>query len=147
MLRTVSRVRGARRALTRTFATPSNGESSKPAASAPDSTTPKKWSRPVEPGVLPAYDEALAYIERDTAAKRAELTRLRSAKAESAWTAAQLEKLEVESEVNLPEVRWNFEQGLRTLLSIPIIRWFVSWTDITASLSKWTSRNLCTGTC
>ena len=68
--------------------------------------------RPLEPGALPAYDEALAYIERDATDKRAELTRRRQMKDQEGrqWSAEQLEKLEIESEINLPEVRWNFQQ-------------------------------------
>lgn len=116
MLRPISYVRGARRVLIRSLSL-SSGEAST-SSTAETSTTVagkpelKKWVRPLEPGALPAYDEALAYIERDAADKRAELTRRRQMKDQEGrqWSAEQLEKLEIESEINLPEVRWNFQQ-------------------------------------
>ncbi len=71
---------------------------------------PKKWSRPLGIGVLPVYDEALAYIEKDAAIKRERLESLRKANDGSVSSEA-LIKLEIESEINLPEVRWKFENG------------------------------------
>jgi hypothetical protein len=120
MLRTISRVRGARRALvcslSGTSASSGGASTSKTETPSPtifDDAKPRKWVRPLEPGVLPAYDEALAYIERDAANKRAELARRGQTKDKDGqqWSAEELESLEIESEINLPEVRWNFQQG------------------------------------
>jgi len=84
---------------------------------------PRQWNRPLAPGVLPAFDEALRYIRQDSYALRAEAQYNRSAlrEAESSpkpdpeLTNGLKEKLailEVQSEVNRPEVRWNFRNGL-----------------------------------
>lgn len=116
MLRAVTRVRGTRRALIRPLSgtSVSSGAASTSTAETPTTTTddakPTKWVRPLEPGALPAYDEALAYIERDAANKRAELARWREMKDKNVEQ-DELERLEIESEINLPEVRWNFQQG------------------------------------
>ena len=71
---------------------------------------PRKWRRPLEIGVLPAYDEALAYIEKDAAAKRERLEALRKVN-DGTVSSKDLIKLEIESEINLPEIRWGFENG------------------------------------
>jgi len=95
-----------RRAHPRTLSTPA-GESKSGVAI---TSEPKKWSRPLGIGVLPVYDEALAYIEKDAAIKRERLESLRKANDGSVSSEA-LIKLEIESEINLPEVRWKFENG------------------------------------
>jgi len=119
MLRSISRVRPATKPLVRTLSnTPASSggiSTSKAEALTPTAGNPelKKWVRPLEPGALPAYDEALAYIELDAANKRAELARRCRVRDDEGrqWSTEQLEQLEVESEINLPEVRWNFKQG------------------------------------
>ena len=84
---------------------------------------PRKWNRPLAPGVLPAYDEALRYICQDSHALRAETQYNRSAlrEAESSpnpdpqlieGLKEKLAILEVQSEVNRPEVRWYLRNGL-----------------------------------
>ena len=84
---------------------------------------PRQWNRPLAPGVLPVYDEALRYIRQDSRALRAEAQYNRSAlrEAESSpspdpeLTKGLKEKLaiiEVQSEVNCPNIRWNFRNGL-----------------------------------
>lgn len=82
----------------------STSTSASPNASSP----PTKWTRPLEAGVLPVYDGALAYIRRDSEAKK---TLVEKAKKDG-LDAAEVEKLEISSEINLPEVRWAFENGL-----------------------------------
>jgi large subunit ribosomal protein L35 len=67
------------------------------------------WKRPLAPGRIPAYDEALLLIQRDAEAKRAQLEELCQSKPEG-W-GKKVAKLEIESEVNLPEVRWRFRKG------------------------------------
>ncbi|KAF8320624.1 phosphatidylethanolamine-binding protein [Cantharellus anzutake] len=71
---------------------------------------PNNWKRPLEVGVLPAYDEAVAYIEKDAAAKREKLEALRKV-ADGSLSPGELLKLEIESKINLPQVRWNFENN------------------------------------
>lgn len=84
---------------------------------------PRQWNRPLAPGVLPAFDEALRYIRQDSHALRAEAQYNRSAlrAAESSpdpdpelikGLKEKLAILEVQSEVNCPEIRWNFRNGL-----------------------------------
>ena len=85
--------------------------------------SPRQWNRPLAPGVLPAFDEALRYIRQDSHALRAEVQYNRSAlrDAESSpnpdpklinGLKEKLAILEVQSEVNCPEVRWYFRNGL-----------------------------------
>jgi len=84
---------------------------------------PRQWNRPLAPGVLPAYDEALRYIHQDSHTLRAEAQYNRSAlrEAESSPNPdpeliksfkEKLAILEVQSEVNRPEIRWNFRNAL-----------------------------------
>ncbi|KAF8313791.1 PEBP-like protein [Clavulina sp. PMI_390] len=128
MLRSISRVRVRSQVLQRALSTSttslepsaSSASSSSAQPAATTSATSAAWARPVEAGALPAYDEALAYIQRDSEAKKAELSLRRKAK-DSKWTQVELERLEIESEINLPEVRWNFSQG-KMDLSRPVYR-------------------------
>jgi large subunit ribosomal protein L35 len=84
---------------------------------------PRQWNRPLAPGVLPAFDEALRYIRQDSYALRAEAQYNRSALQEAESSSnpdpelikglkEKLTILEVQSEINRPEVRWNFRNGL-----------------------------------
>ena len=84
---------------------------------------PRQWNRPLAPGVLPAFDEALRYIRQDSHALRAEAQYNRSALREAEGSPnpdpklieSLMEKLailEVQSDINRPEVRWNFRNGL-----------------------------------
>lgn len=84
---------------------------------------PRQWNRPLAPGVLPAFDEALRYIRQDSRALKAEAQYNRSAlrEAESSPNPdpeliksleEKLAILEVQSDVNRPEVRWKFRNGL-----------------------------------
>lgn len=84
---------------------------------------PKEWNRPVAKGVIPAYDEALKVIQKDSELLMAEAEELRAdiQKAETAVARndEQLEKmrkrlniLEVQSRANLPEVRWKFVNAM-----------------------------------
>ena len=84
---------------------------------------PRQWNKPLAPGVLPAFDEALRYIRQDSNALRAEAQYNRSAlqEAESSPNSdpelisglkEKLAILEVQSEINRPEVRWYFRNGL-----------------------------------
>lgn len=88
---------------------------------------PRQWNRPLAPGVLPAFDEALRYIRQDSCALRAEAqyNRLALHEAQSSPNPdpelirglnEKLAILEVQSEVNRPEVRWYFRNGLSKYL-------------------------------
>lgn len=70
-------------------------------ASAGPSTSSSPYTRPLKAGVLPAYDEALKYLEQDRDAKLAQLDKTRAE-----LSAEEAEKLEVDALVNDPEVRW-----------------------------------------
>ncbi|CAE6438244.1 unnamed protein product [Rhizoctonia solani] len=71
------------------------------------------YQRPLPPGKLPVYDLALELLEKDSAEKRALLTK----ETDPAIKA----KLDISSQINLPEVRWNFAQGKYDLTQ-PIYR-------------------------
>lgn len=80
---------------------------------------PREWNPPVAPGVIPAYDEAVAYIRADAAAVRAEADALRSSlekgqiPTEGIEDARKtLDTLEIMTQVNLPEVRWKAANGM-----------------------------------
>lgn len=63
-----------------------------------------------------AYDEALALIRRDSNAKLRELGVLKKRAEEQPELRKAVQKLEIESQINLPEVRWNLANGLGELL-------------------------------
>ncbi|KAI6022597.1 phosphatidylethanolamine-binding protein [Pisolithus marmoratus] len=84
---------------------------------------PREWHRPLAFGVLPAYDEALKYIKADSEALKTQEQQLKAALAEtkastdSTTEAAQemekkLDILQIQSQVNLPEVRWKVKNGM-----------------------------------
>ncbi|KAH9963506.1 phosphatidylethanolamine-binding protein [Russula dissimulans] len=80
---------------------------------------PREWNPPVAPGVIPAYDEAVAYIRADAAALQAEADALRSRLEKGQVLAGGVEDaknmlnvLEVMAQVNLPEVRWKAANGM-----------------------------------
>ncbi|KAF8761314.1 PEBP-like protein [Rhizoctonia solani] len=61
------------------------------------------YQRPLPPGKLPVYDLALELLEKDSAEKKLLL--------EKETDPANKARLEILSQINLPEVRWNFAQG------------------------------------
>ncbi|KAJ7102552.1 phosphatidylethanolamine-binding protein, partial [Mycena belliarum] len=107
---------------------------------------PRKWNRPLREGVLPAYDEALRVIRTDArrvrkeaAALRREVDRMhralcnpgelegearRQSEAELEKMREKLHILDVQSEVNLPEVRWSVANAMADM-SIPSHRHLV----------------------
>ncbi|KAF8876496.1 phosphatidylethanolamine-binding protein, partial [Infundibulicybe gibba] len=80
--------------------------------------TPRKWNPPLRAGALPAYDLALSLLRRDSAALRAEARGVRThlEQGQDTDTEEALRKklavLEVQSEVNLPEVRWRVANAM-----------------------------------
>jgi large subunit ribosomal protein L35 len=79
----------------------------------------REWNPPVAPGVIPAYDEAVAYIRADAAALQAEADALRlnlenkQVQLEAIEDAKErLDVLEIMAQVNLPEVRWKAANGM-----------------------------------
>jgi large subunit ribosomal protein L35 len=80
---------------------------------------PREWNPPIVPGVIPAYDEAVAYVRADAAAVQAEVDSLRSS-LESGQVPTEgienakerLDVLEIMAQVNLPEVRWKAANGM-----------------------------------
>ncbi|KAH9836712.1 PEBP-like protein [Rhodofomes roseus] len=82
---------------------------------------PRQWNRPLAKGVLPIYDLALQYIEEDSKALKEQLTEVRKAlqAAEAAGDVQRQQELsekakilEIQSEINLPDVRWNAMNGM-----------------------------------
>ncbi|KAH9939000.1 PEBP-like protein [Epithele typhae] len=100
----------------------------------PSLENPREWCRPIAEGVEPAYDLALQYILDDAAALAKELAEVRKVLAaeegkkegerDADVLAALREKvgiLEVQSEINLPEVRWKARSGMADLTK-PVFR-------------------------
>ena len=89
---------------------------------------PREWNRPLAFGVLPAYDEALKYIKTDSEVLKTETRQLQAAleKAKAApepdtdviqKMEEKLAILEIQSQVNLPEVRWKIRNGMGMFVS------------------------------
>jgi len=88
---------------------------------------PREWKRPLAYGVLPVFDEALALIKSDSEALKLEIQDVQA----SLETARQAPKpdpvaikrmeekltyLEIQSEVNFPEVQWKCANGMGTTM-------------------------------
>ena len=88
---------------------------------------PRKWNPPVKKGLIHAYDEAVKYIHRDSARLRGEMSALKKqvlelevqsvedVEAREQQLRVMREKigiLQVQSYVNLPEVRWKAANGM-----------------------------------
>lgn len=79
---------------------------------------PREWKRPVAYGIIPAYDEALLYIMKDSSALKKEAEELKAsiAKGEAGNALEKMQDklrvLEVQSEINIPEVRWKVANGM-----------------------------------
>ena len=77
-----------------------------------------QYARPLKPGEMPIYDEALAYIQRDKEEKIILLRKAReqlekaSEEQEKSTIKESVEGLEVASEINDTETRWKFKMGL-----------------------------------
>lgn len=94
---------------------------------------PREWNRPLAPGVLPAYDLALEYIQEDSKNLKRELEELREkikaaeSLPEGEQDAEALRKLrkkadilEIQSEINLPDVRWKARNGMGQFSLYPL---------------------------
>jgi len=125
-LRRLATTSPTRRKSFRSFSSGSTSLQSQSQASNQPAYTP-----PLAPGILPAYDEALALLSRDRqekleklGAKRGELDKVKGQgnKAQLRQLEEELEDLEIFSEINVPEVRWRFRNGLADL-SKPVFRY------------------------
>ncbi|KAG8927085.1 hypothetical protein FRC02_008476, partial [Tulasnella sp. 418] len=95
-------------------------------SSASSSQAPKPWTRPIQPGVNPAYDLALEVIQKNAVKLKGEIAAVKKQLEKASPEEAEalkisLHKLEVESEINTPEVRWNLKNN-RVDLSKPVYR-------------------------
>jgi len=102
---------------------------------------PRPWNPPLKKGVVPAYDLAVEYLKADAAAvaseasalekeidaKEAEYQALKAKGDEVEALDAELEKmreklviLKVQSEVNLPEVRWKVANAMGACPPLPL---------------------------
>lgn len=88
-----------------------------PTGSVATTKRPREWSRPLANGVIKAYDEAVALIRHDSNLKMRELHRVQK-EMEGADASlkkgleGRLQKLQIESQINLPEIRWQMKEGL-----------------------------------
>ncbi|KAJ7194173.1 phosphatidylethanolamine-binding protein, partial [Mycena pura] len=104
---------------------------------------PRRWSAPLPAGIMPAYDEAVKLIRADARRVRAEVERAHRllcgeepgaepvVGVERSLVEERLEHmreklhiLDVQSEVNLPEVRWSVANGMADM-SVPSHRHLV----------------------
>ncbi|KIJ60093.1 hypothetical protein HYDPIDRAFT_139582 [Hydnomerulius pinastri MD-312] len=87
---------------------------------------PREWNRPLAFGVLPVYDEALKIIKADSEALKVEIQEVQASleaakKASEPNTEAikeieeKLQYLEIQSEINFPEVQWKCANGMADL--------------------------------
>ena len=102
----------------RAFAAQAASSASSPQAeSAVEVSTPTKptqWTRPHAPGEVPLYDMAMKIIEEDSARHKLEISRLKALsekEPQNEQLRRGIEKLEILSEANVPEVRWKSENG------------------------------------
>ena len=107
------------------YMTPRRSFAAQAASSAPSAHTenaaevsrpakPTQWTRPHAPGEVPLYDMALKVIEEDSTRHKAEMARLQALlekDPQNEQLRRDIGKIEVLSEVNVPEVRWKFENG------------------------------------
>lgn len=84
---------------------------------------PRKWNRVLAPGAMPAYDEALKLISRDSRQILKEVRQQKAAIAELEQDAdhdaavledmrKKLKILQVQAEINLPDVRWRVRNAM-----------------------------------
>lgn len=83
------------------------------------------YTPPLKPGVLPAYDAALAYLAQDRSDKLKRLDQLKQEGNKDVEQQHVLEKLEVEAWANDPETRWraNSGNGERATAPFFLTRW------------------------
>jgi len=104
----------SRRAFASQAASAASGSPSENAAEVSKPAKPTQWTRLHAPGEVPLYDMALKIIEEDSARQKAEIARLQAFSEEhpqNEQLRRDIEKVEILSEVNVPEVRWKFENG------------------------------------
>ncbi|KAH7884029.1 phosphatidylethanolamine-binding protein [Phlebopus sp. FC_14] len=93
---------------------------------------PRQWKRPLAVGVLPVFDEALKYIKADSVKLKEEMKELQTSLEAAKQTSEpdvqalkqmeeKLEILEINSEINFPEVQWKCANGMADL-SKPVDR-------------------------
>lgn len=80
---------------------------------------PRQYMRPVGRHVLPVYDLAVGYIQQDSQNLKRELAEVKAELVKGGRSATEVERLqervnilEVQSEINLPSVRWKARNGL-----------------------------------
>lgn len=130
--------------------------------------SPKEWCRPLAPGVLPAYDLALDLLKTDctqikseaevlrTKIQVAEEKRLEEASKQEEGAFAYLKQLddelealrkklkilEIQSEINLPDVRWKVANAMRMYLKNFCPKSWTSRFDSSANVAKAVDRHL-----
>ncbi|MCO5589999.1 hypothetical protein L7F22_043968 [Adiantum nelumboides] len=114
-----------KRQVQRRLATVASSDSS--ASSSTSATTTTTWKPPIDPGVEPAYDEALKFISEQSSQLKKELVTLKSEveaaplnSPERALAEARLYSTSIASQINDPEVRWKFKHDSNVPLSNPV---------------------------
>lgn len=108
---------------------------------------PRQYSRPIGQGVLPAYDLALNYIKQDSTNLKAELVSVKAELEKGNKSPEEVENLqekvkilEIQSEINLPSVRWKARNGMGMCLQNNL--WYIYLRSIPADLSRPVYRRL-----
>ncbi|PWN33848.1 PEBP-like protein [Meira miltonrushii] len=108
------------------------------ASSSNSSTSPTSWKLPIEPGIEPAYDEAIKLINEQSSLLQQQLASLKSEvekaplhSPERALAEANLHATSIISQINDPEVRWRFKMDKNVPLSNPVFAHLreKSWRD------------------
>jgi len=103
-----------RRAFAAQATSSASGHQTENAVEVPKPAKPTQWTRPHAPGEVLLYDMAMKIIEEDSARHKSEIARLQALcekEPQNEQLRRDIEKLEILSEVNVPEVRWKFENG------------------------------------
>jgi large subunit ribosomal protein L35 len=103
-----------RRAFAAQAASSASSSQAENAAEVSRPVKPTQWTRPHVSGEVPIYDMAMRIIEEDSARHKSEIVRLQALsekEPQNEQLRRDIEKLEILSEVNVPEVRWKFENG------------------------------------
>lgn len=101
--------------------------SSDPSVPSSSSTSSTSFKLPIEPGIEPAYDEAIKLINEQSQQLQQKLASLKSEvekaplhSPERALAEANLQATSVISQINDPEVRWRFKMDKNVPLSNPV---------------------------
>ncbi|PWN47630.1 PEBP-like protein, partial [Violaceomyces palustris] len=94
------------------LAASSSSSSSSSSSTNSPSSSKASWSRPIQEGALPAYDEALNLISSNSEKLRNQIQELKSKSHKSTPEGrATIQSLEIASQINDPKILWEFQNG------------------------------------